>query len=311
MSRKLRFASLVMAGLFSLSALTACSATESSSASSTDSESSSEESSEEVVDTNMDGDVQLSEPGEFPIVIGDPVELSIFTSYNLDQCTEFDSSVNAATAFIEDQANVHFTWTIVSSADKTAKLNLLFQSNSYEDIIFGTQWDSATQYSYGTQGYLVDISDYVETDSYYYQAYIDGMIEKGYNTEVHWDSLTMPNGAVYSVANGNGGGHTTYTTRMWVYEPWLDTLGLEIPTTTDEFYDMLVAMRDGDPNGNGVADEVPLAGSPTGWKTDPFEFLANSFVYYNADDYTYVEDGEIQLAYLQDEFKDALIYYNS
>ncbi|MFI3207460.1 MAG: hypothetical protein R3Y33_09430, partial [Clostridia bacterium] len=81
--------------------------------------------------------------------------------------------------------------------------------------------------------------------------------------------------------------------------------------TTDEFYDMLVAMRDGDPNGNGVADEIPLSGSPTGWKTDPFQFLCNSFVYYNASDYTVVEDGVVTMSYMQDGFKDALIYYNS
>lgn len=37
----------------------------------------------------------------------------------------------------------------------------------------------------------------------------------------------------------------------------LDKLGLEQPDNVDELYDVLVAFRDQDPNGNGKADEVP------------------------------------------------------
>ena len=40
---------------------------------------------------------------------------------------------------------------------------------------------------------------------------------------------------------------------------WLDALGLNAPTTTGELRDVLIAFRDGDPNGNGKADEIPFA----------------------------------------------------
>ncbi|MDE0447846.1 MAG: hypothetical protein OXH96_14380 [Spirochaetaceae bacterium] len=40
---------------------------------------------------------------------------------------------------------------------------------------------------------------------------------------------------------------------------WLDALGLDAPTTTGELRDVLIAFRDGDPNGNGKADEIPFA----------------------------------------------------
>ncbi|MFI3207206.1 MAG: hypothetical protein R3Y33_08145, partial [Clostridia bacterium] len=313
MSKKIKFLSLLLSASMIVSSLCACAATETASSASSESSTSSEESSEEeeVVDTNMDGDVQLSEPGEFPIVIGDPVTLSIFTKYNKDTCTNLDAASNPATAYFEDITNVNFTWTVCSGADFTAKLNLLFQSNSYEDMIFGTGWDGATQYSYGTQGYIIPLNDYLETDSYYYQQYIDEKIAIGDNTQENWDSLIMPDGNIYSMANGGGGSHSDYSYRLWVYEPWLDTLGLDIPTTTDEFYDMLVAMRDGDPNGNGEADEIPLTGAPDGWNTDPFVFLCNSFIYYDVSNKAIINDGEVEMIYMQDEFKDALVYYNS
>ena len=39
---------------------------------------------------------------------------------------------------------------------------------------------------------------------------------------------------------------------------WLDRLGMEMPTTLDEFYNMLVAFRDEDANGDGdPTNEIP------------------------------------------------------
>jgi putative aldouronate transport system substrate-binding protein len=39
---------------------------------------------------------------------------------------------------------------------------------------------------------------------------------------------------------------------------WLKKLNLQMPTTMDELYNVLVAFRDGDPNGNGKKDEIPM-----------------------------------------------------
>ncbi|GGG16452.1 extracellular solute-binding protein [Paenibacillus abyssi] len=63
---------------------------------------------------------------------------------------------------------------------------------------------------------------------------------------------------------------------------WADKLGLSAPTTTDEFYAMLKAFKDGDPDGNGANDTIGLTdrsdlvygafktvgswfGTPNGW----------------------------------------------
>lgn len=44
----------------------------------------------------------------------------------------------------------------------------------------------------------------------------------------------------------------------FIRQDWLDKLGLSQPDNVDELYDVLVAFRDQDPNGNGVKDEIPL-----------------------------------------------------
>ena len=47
--------------------------------------------------------------------------------------------------------------------------------------------------------------------------------------------------------------------RAWfIRQDWLDALELDQPQNVDELYDVLVAFRDNDPNGNGKKDEVPF-----------------------------------------------------
>ncbi len=75
------------------------------------------------------------------------------------------------------------------------------------------------------------------------------------------DLITAPDGNIYALPQVNECYHCMYQQRMWIYKPWLDKLGLKMPTTTDEFYEVLKAFKTKDPNGNGKADEIPLSGS--------------------------------------------------
>ena len=49
------------------------------------------------------------------------------------------------------------------------------------------------------------------------------------------------------------------TNVFMIYQPWLDALNLEMPETTEELYNVLVAFKTQDPNGNGEADEIPMS----------------------------------------------------
>ncbi|HML46351.1 MAG TPA: hypothetical protein PKE04_06330 [Clostridia bacterium] len=91
-------------------------------------------------------------------------------------------------------------------------------------------------------------------------------------------------------------------------KPWLDALGLEQPTTTDEFVAMLRAMKDGDPNGNGIADEIPLM-----YYNEVrymVRFLMNSFIYWDTTDHMVVRDGVVSPAYFEPEFKQGIEWLN-
>lgn len=55
---------------------------------------------------------------------------------------------------------------------------------------------------------------------------------------------------------------TTYDTiaseGFFIRKDWLEKLNLEVPTTVDEYYNVLKAFKTQDPNGNGKADEIPF-----------------------------------------------------
>ncbi|MFI3207256.1 MAG: hypothetical protein R3Y33_08395, partial [Clostridia bacterium] len=66
MSKKIRFLSLFLSAAMVVSSLCACATTTESSSSSADESDTSSESAEDV-DPNVDGDVILNAPGEFPL----------------------------------------------------------------------------------------------------------------------------------------------------------------------------------------------------------------------------------------------------
>lgn len=51
-----------------------------------------------------------------------------------------------------------------------------------------------------------------------------------------------------------------------IRQDWLDEVGMDIPTTIDEWYETLLAFKKYDPNGNGEADEEPVCMASSGWK---------------------------------------------
>lgn len=71
-----------------------------------------------------------------------------------------------------------------------------------------------------------------------------------------------------------------------IRKDWLDHLNMELPTTTDEFYELLVAFRDNDPDQNGENDTYGLMqydgfsrsilawfGAPNHWKVEDGRFI--------------------------------------
>ena len=73
---------------------------------------------------------------------------------------------------------------------------------------------------------------------------------------------------------------------IWINQDWLTTLGMELPTTAEELVEVLRAFRDRDPNGNGRADETPLAFLGM-WD---LQFLSHAFGFISNDYSLYLDE---------------------
>lgn len=123
--------------------------------------------------------------------------------------------------------------------------------------------------------------------------------------------MTAPSGGRYFLPWINSGFfHCEYSQRAYVYQPWLDEMGMARPETTEEFRDMLIAFAEEDPNGNGRSDEIPMMGAATGWRGEVFAWLMNAFVYTNPEASPYLRwnDGTVEFVANTEEWKMGLQY---
>jgi len=86
-----------------------------------------------------------------------------------------------------------------------------------------------------------------------------------------------------------------------IRQDWLDNLGLSSPTTIDEWYNVLKAFKEQDPNGNGEADEIPI--------TIGAGELAFAGAFGTPNDF-YQENGKVQYGPIQPNFKQYLATMN-
>jgi putative aldouronate transport system substrate-binding protein len=91
-----------------------------------------------------------------------------------------------------------------------------------------------------------------------------------------------------------------------VRQDWLDKLGLKQPQTIDEMYEVLKAFKEKDPNGNGIADEIPFT---TRFKELGLGGFVEPFGISLEEDF-FVENGKIGFTYTNPKLKEAFAYLN-
>ncbi|HHY82946.1 MAG TPA: extracellular solute-binding protein [Clostridiales bacterium] len=69
---------------------------------------------------------------------------------------------------------------------------------------------------------------------------------------------TAPDGRIYTLSAVVDARSMVNLNGLGMRKDWLETLGLKEPDTIDEWYEVLLAFKDRDPNGNGKKDEIPV-----------------------------------------------------
>ena len=246
------------------------------------------------------GEIERIPDSLFPLT-QEPTTLKVFTSGNANV---EDFATNEFTKWYEEKTGVKVDFTVAAGTGEevTQALNLLLASGDYPDVIlipYGVVTTSQLAF-YGQQGIFVPLNDFIE--------------KSGVETKRIFDLYpqaktvaTAPDGNIYALPSVNECYHCSLAAKMWIYKPWLDKLGLKMPTTTEEFQAVLQAFKTQDPNGNGKADEVPLTTSPLVWNGYLDIFLGSAFIT-NPQSHLVLNDGAVDVTYTKPEFREALRY---
>lgn len=224
-------------------------------------------------------------------------------------------TTNYVTDWIEEQTNVKLNFVYdLDGDDAKTKLNLIMTDpESIPDILLATHWTKSELMSYGSQGLLLPLDEYLAEAPNW-----NALNEKCPTRKA---DITMSDGHIYTYGDSNECFHCMYQNRMWIYKPWVDKLNDgKMPETTDELYDFLKKVKTEDPNGNGKEDEIPLSGFIGGWATDPTVWLTNAFLQCNKPlsntnptvgaGLVVSEDGKIEYQVMKEEYREALAYMN-
>lgn len=138
---------------------------------------------------------------------------------------------------IEEKTGYKVKYDMLPADKADDKLNLLLSSAEPYDSI--TYSDSRPLYTdYARKGALVDLGPLI--DKY-------GPNIKAAVSEESFNAVKV-DGKIYAIPNR---AQEFSSTSLMVRKDWLDKLGMQMPTTVDEFTAMLKAFKEKDPGGNG------------------------------------------------------------
>lgn len=198
---------------------------------------------------------------------------------------------------LESITGIHVEWEIIKGADWETKLNLMFASGDYPDIILSANSIVDDEEFGVTQGLLIPVDELTER---YMPMYMERIEMEDDDPTV---SLVASDGKKYSVGYLVGQNINT-NQHFFINQTWLDSLSMGTPTSIDELTDVLRAFKTEDPNGNGVADEIPVEmGLDTGFYSVRY-MLPMFGIPCDPNKWIYLDDNKnVQLTPVQDEFR--------
>ena len=209
---------------------------------------------------------------------------------------------------VEAKTNVLINWNMTAESGWNEKKSLLFASNKLPDAFYGQ--DILTDIDlikYGSQGLLIPLNDLIDEYAPNLKAVFD-------NNPQYKAAITAPDGNIYSLPTINEINPTTHD-KLFINKVWLDNLGLEVPSTVEEFENVLKAFKTMDANKNGNnSDEIPFTFRMN--STDPYnrqQGLQSLFGTFGLLDDIYhfvVKDGKVIYTPTRDEFKNAISWFH-
>ncbi|UUZ86427.1 extracellular solute-binding protein [Paenibacillus sp. P26] len=192
----------------------------------------------------------------FPIV-KEPLKLTFFAG-KADSAPANWNDVEIWKEYAK-MTGITIDWRLTPSSDPAAlaqKRNVILAGGDLPDAFHTARFSSTDIANYGDQGLLIPLNGLIDKYAPNVKKALDS------NPEVK-KGLTMPDGNIYSLPTFYDPSFRSVVigSEFWINKKFLDALGMKEPTTTEEYYQYLKAVKTQDPNKNGKNDEIPFAAS--------------------------------------------------
>jgi putative aldouronate transport system substrate-binding protein len=206
----------------------------------------------------------------------------------------------------EEELGIKINWIEVPEAEATEKVNLSLVSGDLPDIYMGLL-KPLDIVKYLDEGIFLPVEDRIENSTY-----LKEILEKRPQYKA---MLTAPDGHIYSFPYIEEMHGLILTQGIhYLYKPWMDKLGLTMPTTTDEYEAVLKAFYEQDPNGNGIQDEIPFSfvyKTSQSWRNaNDIGALWGAFGMPDTGLHVTVVDGKVVSTAMGESYKAGLEYFN-
>ncbi len=175
-----------------------------------------------------------------------PLDEKVTITGMISYPTGTEEEPNNRTIFkrLEEDTNVHVEWTAISSDQWGDKISLnMANVNTLTDFVFNAGFSDSDLLRYADQGVIIPVEDYIDE----YMPNLSTVFEKypeyrtmcedenGHIWALPWiEQLGSEKTAIQTVGNN----------MTFINQKWLDFLGLETPTTVDEFEQVLLAFQE-------------------------------------------------------------------
>lgn len=215
-----------------------------------------------------------------------------------------DPTNNMYTEYIKqgmlETYNVEVEFVAVPRWTEVEQINNLLAAGDAPDICY--TYDYPTIQTYANMGGVLDLSSYVEE----YKDVLPNLWDWLGETNIYWDK-DPESGTIWALEAKLAVSNRINT---FIRKDWLDTLGLEVPTTKEEFENVLIAFRDNAETllGEDADKMVPYSVSyDVGWRAAT---LIESFIDPNISDKEYYVNGFDDRKLTQNGTKEAVRLLN-
>jgi putative aldouronate transport system substrate-binding protein len=216
-----------------------------------------------------------------------------------------DWNKNAFTKWYEQRTGVKVQFQAVAggagSPELMTKVNAMLSSGELPDAFMNINFTPAQQMLYGQQGLFLPLNKLIDG----YAVETKRMFKDYPDVK---DIITATDGNIYTMPYLNDCYHCNCgVQRVWIYQPWLDKLGLDVPRTLDDFEAVLEAFKTKDPNGNGKADEVGLTANVDNALDN---FIMGSFLFNPGNPWIVLNNGRADFVANKPGWREGLRYLN-